>query len=117
MIQDLIPQQLLNELRRLLQQSRQKLQQNINTTMAHTYWQAGRLIVENKQQGSERAAYGKQVLKHLSTELTTEFGKGFDSSNLRNMRSFYLIFPKYDAVRHKLSCFFNLRYTALKFVS
>jgi len=43
------------------------------------------------------------VLKQLSTVLTAEFGKGFDSSNLRNMRSFYLVFPKYDAVRHKLS--------------
>jgi len=71
--------------------------------MVHTYWQVGRLIVEQEQQGSERAAYGKQVLKQLSTVLTAEFGKGFDSSNLRNMRSFYLIFPKYDAVRHTLS--------------
>ena len=95
--------QLLKQLRALLQQSRQQLQQNINTTMVHTYWQVGRLIVEQEQQGSDRAAYGKQVLKQLSNVLTAEFGKGFDSSNLRNMRSFYLVFPKYDAVRHKLS--------------
>ncbi len=98
-----VPTQLLKELRSLLQQSRQELQQNINTTMVHTYWQVGRLIVEQEQQGNERAAYGKQVLKQLSNVLTAEFGKGFDSSNLRNMRSFYLVFPKYDAVRHKLS--------------
>jgi hypothetical protein len=71
--------------------------------MVQTYWQVGRLIVEDEQQGSERAAYGKQVLKQLSSALTAEFGKGFDSSILRNMRSFYLIFPKYDAVRHNLS--------------
>ncbi len=103
MTQDLIPQQLLTELRSLLQQSRHELQQNINTTMVHTYWQVGRLIVEQEQQGNKRAAYGKQVLKQLSNVLTAEFGKGFDSSNLRNMRSFYLVFPKYDAVRHKLS--------------
>ena len=103
MTKALVPPQLLNDLRSLLKQSRQQLQQNINTTMVHTYWQVGRLIVEQEQQGSERAAYGKQVLKQLSTVLTTEFGKGFDSSNLRNMRSFYLVFPKYDAVRHKLS--------------
>lgn len=98
-----LPLQLLKQLRALLQQSRQQLQQNINTTMVHTYWQVGRLIVEQEQQGSDRAAYGKQVLKQLSNVLTAEFGKGFDSSNLRNMRSFYLVFPKYDAVRHKLS--------------
>jgi len=100
---DSLPLQLVTQLRDLLQKSRQQLQQNINTTMVHTYWQVGRLIVEQEKQGSERAAYGKQVLKQLSNVLTTEFGKGFDSSNLRNMRSFYLIFPKYDAVRHKLS--------------
>ena len=103
MTKALVPPQLLNDLRSLLKQSRQQLQQNINTAMVHTYWQVGRLIVEQEQQGSERAAYGKQVLKQLSIVLTAEFGKGFDSSNLRNMRSFYLIFPKYDAVRHKLS--------------
>jgi len=103
MTKALVPPQLLNDLRSLLKQSRQQLQQNINTTMVHTYWQVGRLIVEQEQQGSERTAYGKQVLKQLSNVLTAEFGKGFDSSNLRNMRSFYLVFPKYDAVRHKLS--------------
>jgi hypothetical protein len=38
-----------------------------------------------------------------SEHLTTEFGKGFDTSNLRNMRSFFLCFSKWDAVSHKLS--------------
>jgi len=71
--------------------------------MVHTYWQVGRLIVEQEQQGSERAAYGKQVLKQLSTVLTAEFGKGFDARNLRNMRSFYQTFPKWNAVRTNLS--------------
>ena len=102
-MKEISPIQLLNQLRSLLQQSRQQLQQNINTTMVHTYWQVGRLIIENEQQGSERAAYGKQVLKHLSTELTAEFGKGFDARNLRNMRSFYQVFPIWNAVRTKLS--------------
>jgi len=98
-----LPLQLVTQLRDLLQKNRQKLQQNINTTMVHTYWQVGRLIVEQEQQGSERAAYGKQVLKQLSNVLTAEFGKGFDARNLRNMRSFYQTFPKWNAVRTNLS--------------
>jgi len=57
-------------------------------------WQIGRLIVEHEQQGNSRAAYGKQQLQTLSTQLTDEFGKGFDASNLRNMRRFYLCFSK-----------------------
>ena len=103
MTKALVPTQLLNDLRSLLKQSRQQLQQNINTTMVHTYWQIGRLIVEQEQQGSERAAYGKQVLKQLSTVLTAEFGKGFNARNLRNMRSFYQTFPNWNAVRTSLS--------------
>ena len=103
MTKALVPSQLLNDLRSLLKQSRQQLQQNINTTMVYTYWQIGRLIVEQEQQGSERAAYGKQVLKQLSTVLTAEFGKGFDARNLRNMRSFYQTFPNWNAVRTNLS--------------
>ena len=103
MTKALVPSQLLNDLRSLLKQSRQQLQQNINTTMVYTYWQIGRLIVEQEQQGSERAAYGKQVLKQLSIVLTAEFGKGFDARNLRNMRSFYQTFPNWNAVRTNLS--------------
>ena len=103
MTQTLVSPKLLSDLKSLLQQSRQQLQQNINTTMVRTYWQVGRLIVEDEQQGSERAAYGKQVLQHLSTELTAEFGKGFDARNLRNMRAFYQVFPIWNTVRTNLS--------------
>lgn len=53
--------------------------------------------------GEARATYGKGLLNQLAEVLSTEFGKGFDASNLRNMRSFYLCFPKCDALRHKLS--------------
>lgn len=67
------------------------------------YWEIGRLIVEEEQQGNEKAQYGKAVLKNLSAQLTLEFGKGFDDSNLRNIRQFYLAFPIRDAVRHELS--------------
>jgi hypothetical protein len=102
-MKDILPLHLLDQLRALLKKSSQQLQQNINTTMVHTYWQVGRLIVEQEQQGSERAAYGKQVLKQLSNELTAEFGKGFDARNLRNMRSFYQTFPNWNAVRTNLS--------------
>ncbi|WP_255346983.1 PDDEXK nuclease domain-containing protein [Butyrivibrio sp. LB2008] len=52
---------------------------------------------------NERAEYGKQLLKYLSDKLTREFGKGFDESNLRNMRRFYNIFPIRDALRPELS--------------
>ena len=52
---------------------------------------------------NDRAAYGKQLLQFLSDKLTSEFGKGFDVSNLRNMRRFYVTFPIQDALRPELS--------------
>lgn len=70
--------------------------------MVASYWEIGRLIVEHEQEGRERAAYGQRQLADLSTRLTELFGKGFDISNLRNMRRFYQAFPIRDAVRLEL---------------
>ena len=94
---------LLDRIRELLTQGRKQVAQTVNTAMVQTYWEVGCLIVEDDQQGQTRAEYGKALLKTLSNSLTQEFGKGFDSSNLRNMRLFYLAFPIRDAVRHTLS--------------
>jgi len=94
---------LFQDIADVIKQARQQVRQAVNTAMVQSYWQIGHLIVEHEQQGQQRAAYGKQQLQQLSKLLTLEFGKGFDASNLRNMRSFYLCFPKCDAVSHKLS--------------
>ena len=61
--------------------------------MLQSYWQIGQLIVEHQQQGQQRASYGKGQLTALSKQLRQQFGKGFDASNLRNMRRFYQAFP------------------------
>ncbi len=95
--------QLLSDIRHIIEQARQRVYQTVNSEMVQAYWHIGRLIVEDEQQGQQRATYGKQQLQQLSEQLTREFGKGFDASNLRNMRSFYLCFPNRDALRHKLS--------------
>ena len=55
------------------------------------------------QHGETRADYGKGLLKELATRLTTDFGKGFDESNLRYMRLFYRCFPNCDTLRHELT--------------
>lgn len=76
----------------LLQAARQNVVRAVNQTMIYTYFEIGRMIVEDEQQGKERAEYGKQVLKELSAKLTAEFGKGFSVQNLENMRKFYLLY-------------------------
>lgn len=86
----------------ILQNAQAQVRQSVNSAMVQAYWQVGRLIVEDEQQGQARAEYGKAQLSQLSVKLTTEFGKGFDVTNLRNMRRFYLAFPIRDALRLEL---------------
>jgi predicted nuclease of restriction endonuclease-like (RecB) superfamily len=98
-----ITPQLLGDIRQIIDQARSQVQQTINTEMVQAYWHIGRLIVEEEQQGQARAQYGAGLLRQLSQSLTAEYGKGFDASNLRNMRGFYLAFPNRDTLCHKLS--------------
>ena len=95
--------QIIEDIRNLLIFSRQHLQQSINSAMVQTYWQIGKMIVEDEQKGESRAEYGKKQLEHISNALTIEFGKGFDATNLRNMRRFYLAFPIQETLSLKLS--------------
>lgn len=94
---------LFAQISQLVEQARGQVQRSINTAMVQTYWHIGRLIVEHEQQGESRAAYGRGQLDELALRLTERFGKGFKARNLRNMRSFYLVFPIWNAVRTELS--------------
>jgi predicted nuclease of restriction endonuclease-like (RecB) superfamily len=85
----------------LLQSARSKVVQTVNQTMVLTYFEIGRMIVEEEQAGKERAGYGKEILKQLSKVLTTEFGKGFSITNIQQMRSFYLTYQKQQTVSVK----------------
>ena len=93
---------LYEDIKNLLISSRKKVITTVNSALVTTYWQVGRMIVE-AQGGVERAAYGINLLKNISARLSKEFGKGFDTTNLRNMRQFYLMFPICDTVCRKLS--------------
>ena len=92
-----------NTIREVILISRQKVYRSVNFVLLETYWNIGKLIVEEEQQGESRAVYGSNLLKNLSKELTLEFGKGFDYTNLTNMRKFYFSFPILDALRQELS--------------
>jgi predicted nuclease of restriction endonuclease-like (RecB) superfamily len=94
---------LFQSVKEIIRQSREKVFRIANSTLLLTYWQIGKLIVENEQQGKERAEYGKYTLKNLSQKLTLEFGKGFDYTNLSNMRKFYIAFPIVDTLSQQLS--------------
>ena len=103
MTNDKAIQGIYQQVRAILIQSRSRAWQAVNTEMVACYWQIGRLIVEGEQRGETRAIYGKGLIKELSIRLSAEFGRGFDKSNLWNMRAFFLCFPKIDALRRELS--------------
>lgn len=84
--------QLFSKVAELIELARKKVATTVNLTMVHTYFEIGRMIVEDEQQGKERAEYGKSVLKDLSIRLTESFGKGFSVDNLERMKNFYLIY-------------------------
>jgi predicted nuclease of restriction endonuclease-like (RecB) superfamily len=94
---------LFAEIREVLVAARRTAYKAVNFAMVTAYWNVGRLIVEDEQQGNTRAEYGKAILADLSKRLTDEFGKGFDERELRRIRQFYLVFPKWDALRPELT--------------
>jgi len=92
---------LLQKVSHLLEEARRKVAKQINSVITDTYWQIGKLIVEEEQQGKERAKYGEELIRKLSKDLSKRFGKGFNASNLWNMRQFYLTYPKLYSPRIK----------------
>lgn len=82
----------------LLKKARNIAVYTVNQTMVTTYFELGKIIVEEEQNGKERAEYGKQIIKDLSRKLAKEFGKGFSQRNLEQMRQFYLTYSKTQTV-------------------
>ena len=89
----------INEIKKILKNARKKAYTAVNSAMVEAYWEIGRRIVEEEQNGKERAEYGKEILKNLSKELTEEFGKGYSYRTLREIRQFYLMFSDFEKWR------------------
>jgi predicted nuclease of restriction endonuclease-like (RecB) superfamily len=84
----------------ILEQARGNVLRAVNSSMVLAYWLIGREIVLDVQGGEERAEYGKQVLDHLSSRLTEQYGKGFSVTNLKYFRLFYQAYPDRFEIRH-----------------
>jgi len=106
MSDDLSNDHFFTEIRQILDQARAQVAQTVNTAMVEAYWQIGKRIVVEEQDGSAQALYGKETVKRLSQYLTKELGKGFSVANLWNMRQFYITYGQEDflyALRRELS--------------
>ena len=76
-----------NEIKNILEQSRNRIYRNIQSEMVLAYWQIGKMIVE-RQGGNPRADYGDGLIKEPSIQMTKDFGKGYTITNLKYMRMF-----------------------------
>ena len=94
---------LYDEIKTLVIHSRNHIVTEINSILLQTYWEIGKRIVTNEQNYSERAEYGRALLKGLSKMLTKEFGRGFSVSNLQFMRRFYQEYEIQQTLSVKLS--------------
>jgi predicted nuclease of restriction endonuclease-like (RecB) superfamily len=83
---------LLLDVSQMLEHARQSAGRAVNAVMSATYWQIGRRIVEQEQQGSDRASYGEELVDRLAKDLTTRFGRGFSRTNVFQMRQFFLAY-------------------------
>ncbi len=98
-----VHEDVFNSIKTLMDNARSSAVREVNNILVQTYWEIGRIIVEDEQGHSDRAEYGKQLITDLSKRLTKEYGKGFSRSNLQNMRNFYLLYPICQTLSSKLS--------------
>lgn len=82
----------IEQIKLLLRDAQFETARSVNHIMVKTYFELGKRIVENEQEGSKTAEYGEYILQNLSKELTEEFGKGYSKRNLELVRKFYLTY-------------------------
>lgn len=87
----------------ILQKARSNACRAVNFAMVEAYWQVGRMIIKEEQEGKKRAGYGEALIRSLSERLTLDFGKGFNVSNLWAFKQFYAAFPILRTVRGESS--------------
>lgn len=84
----------------ILEKARRHVTRSVNSAMVVAHWLIGREIVEEIQRGEARAAYGKRVIKDLSTRLFERYGSGFSEENLQLFRRFYLVYNDRIAISY-----------------
>ena len=101
-IKDIEVNELYNNIKELVEQSRNRVYRTVNVEMINLYWNIGKMIVE-KQEGNKRAKYGDLLIEEISKKLKKHFGKGFSIQNLRRMRQFYITYPIRSSIMSELS--------------
>lgn len=92
-----VSNEFLNKVSLLIEEAKKNVKTAVNIAMVYTYFEIGRMIIEEEQNGDNRAEYGKYIIKNLSSFLTEHYGKGYSVDNLKLIRRFYIIY-KTDSI-------------------
>ena len=84
----------LQDICSIIESARNYTYKAINIALVERNWLIGYRIAEEELKGNDRADYGKELIKKLAKNLTEQYGKGFDRSNLYRFLSFYKKFPR-----------------------
>jgi predicted nuclease of restriction endonuclease-like (RecB) superfamily len=103
----------INEIKQIIISTKTKALTAINSAMIEVYWLIGKRIVEEEQNGKQRAEYGQEIIKTLSKELKSEFGTGFGERILRDSVPFYLCFKNIEFGTH---CVLNLTWSHFRLI-
>ena len=95
--------ELINTIKELVYNSRKNILRNINSEIISTYWNIGKLIIDQESQNNISEKSSRQLLVELSKDLTLQIGKGFSRSNLTYMRLFYLKYSDGVTLSHQIS--------------
>ena len=103
-----IYQSVIDDVKGIISSGMESAYNATSRAMVLTYWNVGRRIVEQEQNGNQRAEYGTAMMDALAEELTKEYGKSYSKRNLQYFRKFYQCFPDIEIVN---SCVHNLTWT------
>lgn len=94
---------LIDDIRGIIDSARAQAVRSVDFCRVQMYWQMGKRIFEEEQQGKERADYGAYLIKNLAKELQPEYGSGFSARQLAFCRQFYRLYPIANALRSQLN--------------
>lgn len=93
----------VSEIRTIIEKARSAAVCSVDFCRVQMYWNIGRRIFEEEQQGKERADYGTYLIKNLAKEIEPEYGSGFSVRQLEQSRQFYRTYPIANTLRSQLN--------------
>jgi hypothetical protein len=99
----IIKQDIILQIQSIIATAKDRAIRSVDTERVLMYWQIGKVIFEEEQQGKDRADYGKYLIKSISETFQPQFGTGFSIRQLEMNRQFYKTFPITNALRSQFS--------------